>query len=69
MCPIFDYNCNCGQVRKDELVKDSNELVLCVCGEPMEKIYNYAPKMFDPNKVYSTNKDSDVDQIFNDSIF
>ena len=67
--PIFDYKCSCGQVRKDELVRDSNDVVPCTCGNPMEKLYNFAPKMFDPNKVYQTNKDSDVDEIFSDSIF
>lgn len=36
--PIFDYSCNCGNVELDQLVKESEEKVICpVCGEEMER--------------------------------
>lgn len=69
MCPIFDYQCKCGILKENELVKDSAEVVECKCGRPMDKIYNFAPRTIDPNKVYSTNREADVDEIFDHSQF
>ena len=36
--PIFDYFCNfCGQIKGDELVKNSDEVVKCSKGHKMSK--------------------------------
>lgn len=32
--PIFDYHCACGR-RREEIVKDSDEIVACQCGQTM----------------------------------
>lgn len=36
--PIFDYSCDfCGEIKIDQLVKDSKEVVFCDCNEPMTR--------------------------------
>ena len=70
MCPIYDFSCVCKNIVKNELVRTSEDIVRCPsCGEVMFKIYNFAPTLHDPNKVYPTNREQDVDDIFENSQF
>ena len=43
--PIYDYFCNCGDSKLDEIVKDFKEVVTCdECSEKMERAIS-APKL------------------------
>lgn len=43
--PIYDYFCNCGESKLDEIVKDFKEVVTCdECGKKMERAIS-APKL------------------------
>lgn len=56
--PIFDYNCTCGEKKDDELVKNSDEIVICdYCGNRMKKGIS-APNLggFDKNGTSKSGK-------------
>jgi putative FmdB family regulatory protein len=43
--PIYDFFCNCGECKLDEMVKDFKEVVTCdSCGKKMERAIS-APKL------------------------
>ena len=42
--PIWDYRCNkCGKDLKDHMVAGIKEVVVCECGEVMERQFNLKP--------------------------
>jgi len=56
--PIFDYSCNCGNVKLDEIVRSYKDAVKCdICGEEMERAIS-APNLvgFDSNGTSKSGK-------------
>lgn len=54
--PVFDYTCNCGEVKLDKLVKNYKEVVLCECGEEMVRAAS-APNLGNMNELGQTKTD------------
>ena len=53
--PIFDYSCTCGEFKADELVRNHNDVVVCDCGQEMERAL-CAPKLIGFDKFGTSKK-------------